>query len=188
MRRTAIAATVACAGLLTVSLVSPAFGGPSVTGIAKQAKKALKIGKSAKRAAASATRTANQARDTADAASGTASQALGQAGRVSTVTISQEVAAAPGTFAEFDLRCPGGYVPTGHGAGNGALDLVFTGPLSNGFIAAMSNLGGADTYSGILYVICAKGAWAATASLATTSRAEAMRSMRAAEAAVTASN
>lgn len=159
MKKTALAATLTCALLLAVSLASPAFGGPSIGGVAKKAAKALRIGKSAKK---------------------TANRALAEAGRVRTVTLQQEVAAAPGTFAEFDLRCPRGYVPTGHGIGNGALDPVFTGPVPDGFIAALSNLGGSDTYSGILYVICANGAWLGQAS-ATMSRPEARRAMESAE-------
>lgn len=67
-KRTAVSVIAACAVLLTVSLVTPALGGPSVGSLAKKAKKALKLGKSAKRtanaawsSAASANRKADQA-------------------------------------------------------------------------------------------------------------------------------
>lgn len=70
MRRTAVAAVLACAMLLATSIVSPAFGGPSVGSIAKTAKKALKIGKSASRAATAAKRTAASANTTANRGQG----------------------------------------------------------------------------------------------------------------------
>lgn len=80
MRRTAIAAVLACAMLLAVSIVSPAFGGPSIGSIAKTAKKALKTGKSASRAATAAKRTAATANSTANSAKTTAAAAQSLAG------------------------------------------------------------------------------------------------------------
>ena len=80
MRRTAIVAVLACAMLLAVSIVSPAFGGPSIGSVAKVAKKALKTGKSASRAAKAAKRTAQTANRTANSAKTTATAAQSLAG------------------------------------------------------------------------------------------------------------
>ncbi len=80
MRRTAIAAVLACAMLLAVSIVSPAFGGPSIASVAKTAKKALKAGKSANRAANAAKQSATTANSTANSAKTTATAAQSLAG------------------------------------------------------------------------------------------------------------
>lgn len=172
--------------VLALSLVSPAMGGPSISGIGKIAKKALKSSKQAQRTANASERVANAARqtagtaiDTANSANGNATNALAQAGLVKTSTVSQEVVAQPGDFAHFDVRCPAGYVAAGDGVGNGALDPVFTGPVGNGYIGSMSNLTGSQPFSGILYVVCAKGAFSATA--ARLPRSKAYGLMRAAE-------
>lgn len=74
MRRTMLAVT-ACALLLTVSIVSPAIGGPSVSKVAKQAKKALKLSKGATRKASGAARKANGATRNAKAAGNAAGAA-----------------------------------------------------------------------------------------------------------------
>ena len=111
-------------------------------------------------------KTAKRALKTAKSANKTAKRALNSYGYVKTIQREQEVAAAPGTFADFEVNCPTGYTPTGHGAGYGALDPVAVLPTDTGYIASMSNLGGLWTYSGNLYVICALGDTAGAASAA----------------------
>jgi hypothetical protein len=160
--RKAATAVAVLAALLALSIVSPAMGGPSLSSVARTAKSALKTAKSASKTARSAKKTA--------------SQAINSYAYLKTVQVRQEVAAAPGTFADFELHCPSGYVAVGHGAGNGALDPVGTYPFSNGYLASMSNLSGSATYSGILYVICTYGEYssiARTAAVLTRSEAKA---------------
>jgi hypothetical protein len=124
MRRTAIAAVLACASLLAVSIVSPAFGGPSIGSVAKTAKKALKTAKkgsrtasAAKRTAATARTTATSARETAasaqslaGAANGKADQALARpvvtVGGITPVEVA--VAIPPGGFETTAAVCPAG--------------------------------------------------------------------------------
>ncbi len=79
MRRTATAAVLACATMLAASIVSPAFGGPSIGSVTQTAKKALTTGKQAKRSASAAKRAASSAKSSADAASSLAATANGKA-------------------------------------------------------------------------------------------------------------
>lgn len=117
MRRTATAAVIVCASLLAASLVSPAFGGPSVGSVAKTAKSALKVGKAAKRSAASAQRTASSAKRNADAASGLAVTANGKADQAlarptvnpAGITIVSNQATIPASGSEvISAVCPAG--------------------------------------------------------------------------------
>jgi hypothetical protein len=110
MRRTALAAVLACALLLAVTIVSPAVGGPSIGSVASTAKKALKQGKAAKRTASAARRKANAASAQAAAANGKADQALARPavtpGGITTVTNS--IAIAPNDFEVIGAVCPPG--------------------------------------------------------------------------------
>jgi hypothetical protein len=122
--------------LLIATLVSPALGGPSISSVAKTAKKALRVAKSADKKA---------------------TKALNDYGYAATGHSRQERSAAPGTFADFDFDCPKDYVPVGHGLANGATDPVAVLTTPTGFIGSTSNLGGSNTYTASLYVICAWG-------------------------------
>lgn len=164
---------------LAATVVSPAVGGPSVSKIARQAKVALKIGKKANRGARIANRRSGRAHRLAFTANEKGDMALGRVGTVAITRVKQEVSAPPGEFARFDVRCPDGHVSVGHGVGNGALDPVITVPQGNGYIASMSNLSGSDTFSGILYVVCAEGA--AKAAISSAGRSAALRARHAAE-------
>jgi hypothetical protein len=135
MRRTAIAAVLACAMLLAVSIVSPAFGGPSIGSIAKTAKKALKTGKSANRTATAANRTANGAKSTANAAHSLAGSANGKADQALArpvvtpggITLAKSAVSSvpPGSVGSAIAFCPaghraisgGGFFNTGAGDG-----------------------------------------------------------------------
>ncbi|MEX1141872.1 MAG: alanine-zipper protein [Thermoleophilaceae bacterium] len=116
MRRITFAIT-ACALLLAVSIVSPALGGPSIGKVAKQAKKAFKIGKSAKRAAGAAKRTASAAQSAANAAQGTANTANSKADQAlarpavtpgGITAVSNTVGVAPESVAVTSAVCPSG--------------------------------------------------------------------------------
>ena len=147
MRRTAIAAILACAMLLAVSVVSPAFGGPSISSVAKTAKKALNSGKSAKRSAAAAKRTANAAKSAAATANGKADQALARpvfnAGQLA-VAEGGRTAAPPGEVSTALAFCPagqravsgGGFFNTG--AGDGIIASRANGDRSAWFVIGLS--------------------------------------------------
>src|SRR5690349_21168168 len=105
MRRTATAAILVCAVLLTMSIASPAFGGPSIGSVAKTAAKALGTAKKADRNARSALRVAR------------AGDGVGEIREVtsSTVTDATGVAAAKAT-------CPSGWRVISGGHTVGAFD------------------------------------------------------------------
>jgi hypothetical protein len=151
-------AVLVCTLFLVASVVSPAMGGPSLRSIAKTAKKALKVAKGADKRARTAQRDINDGTPTRQVNSG-------------------DVYAPPLDFARFDVRCPSGYVPSGMGAGYGALDPVFEGPTANGYIASMGNPSNTTSYKGNIYVICI---WGFNAS-SSKSQVNARRDMRRAE-------
>jgi hypothetical protein len=162
MRTARYSAVLLCSALLALSVVSPALGGPSISSVAQTAKKALKV---AKRADKKATK------------------ALNGYGYVATGHSRQERSAAPGTFADFDIDCPKGYVPVGHGLGNGATDPVAVLPTPTGFIGSTSNLGGSSTYSASLTAICAWGEYEGSLEVAARSKASQQRTLDALKAA-----
>lgn len=186
--RAATAAACIAAIAFTFSIVSPALGGPSIRSIAKTAKKALSTARTAKSTAGQAHHDAGVALNRADAAVGTANGALGVANAgAKTVTVDGgERAALPLDFAEWTVNCPPGYAPTGHGAGYGALEPVFEGPVPTGYIASMFNPSTTSTYSGNFYVVCVKGTWSAAARRGAPTKATMLRRRVAAERAVTA--
>ncbi len=114
MRRTATAAVLACAALLAVSIVSPAFGGPSISSVAKTAKKALKTGKAANRSAAAAKRSARTANTTANRALSSAGDGAGAV----TVVDGPKVTDAS-SVAGAQASCPAGaqLISGGHNVG-----------------------------------------------------------------------
>jgi hypothetical protein len=185
MRRTAIAAILACAMLLAASIVSPAFGGPSIGSVAKTAKKALKTGKSAERTARSAKRTSNAANGLAATANGKADQALARpvlnAAEISTAH-SPVNFAPPGGVSSAIAFCPagqrvisgGGFFNTG--APDGLLSTRANHDRSAWFVIGLSSSSITGTIEAYAYCAPVGGAVAAGVNRART-RAEVARTV-----------
>jgi hypothetical protein len=139
MRRLLAGALVAA---LAVGVAWPAGASPGSV-----ASKALRL-------AAKATRTAKHADKTAR-------QALTEtrAGAVTVHVGSGDVPAAPKDFAEFDVKCPEGFAPTGFSSGLGALELVAALATPDGYIGSYFNPSDSQVFSGSLDVICINGRW-----------------------------
>jgi hypothetical protein len=135
--------TLLACGVLTLALVLPAAGAPSIGDVADKAAKALRIAKGAKR-------TAKNARSAAD-------DAL-RGPRV--VFLDQERAAPPFDFAEFELTCPSGMQAVGVSMGVGALEPVIWASAGPTALASAFNPSSDTTYNGTLYVRCVEGLFA----------------------------
>jgi hypothetical protein len=156
-RKTVIAA-VLCAAFVSMSVVSPAVGGPSISKVSRIAKKALKTGRTANKRAKTALR----------------------GPRV--VEVSQEdIAAAPNDFAEFDVRCPRRYTAVGIGLGLGALEPVFFASYGGGALGAMFNPSTTTVFTGNAYVECVKSAGYVSSARVFRSKGEASKALRSAE-------
>lgn len=183
MRRTMFAVT-ACASLLAVSIVSPAVGGPSVSTVAKQATKALKLGKGATRKANAAAKSARSARSAASAAQTTANTAAGKAeqalarpvittGAITTVTNTASVPA--GETAVITAVCPGGQrviaggVVSDVSVGGTWIDVASTNRA--GWIGGAEDLPGGTGGTLTVEAYCAPTGQATAASQASTRRA-----------------
>jgi hypothetical protein len=155
----AAALAVALAALLfTASFVSPALGGPSLRSVARTAKKALRTAKKANK---------------------TAKKAYRNSGPPGIVSEEQtKVPAAPGGFAEFDVKCPSGTRAVGIGMGLGALEPVFFASYGSGALGSAFNPSQTSVYDGDMYVECVEGFAATASSTKKLSRSEALRERR----------
>jgi hypothetical protein len=98
-RHRAAGLAIVLAGVLVAgSVASPALGGPSVTSVARTAKKALRTARKANSRAKRAQRTANTAMRSA-----------------AVRDVSRDTSVPPGG-AIYELDCPGGFAPVGWGA------------------------------------------------------------------------
>jgi hypothetical protein len=149
-----VAAALLVAVTLTIGFAAPAVGVPSISKVYRVAKKALKTGQSAKKGPKVIERQ-----------------------RV-------DIPAAPGDFAEFDIRCPRGYTAVGIGLGLGALEPVFFASYGNGALGSMYNPSDTTVFNGDVFVECVKSSGHSTrsASVPQMSRGEAIRRLHEAEA------
>jgi hypothetical protein len=170
--------TLLVCAVLAIAIALPAAGAPSLSDIARKASKALKVAKKANRGQKAANNEAAGAQATADDALNRANTAL-TGPRVQ--TFSQERAAPPFDFAEFSITCPDGMLPVGISMGNGALDPVFAGPGGQTAIGSLFNSSDTTTYSGHMYVQCVDGRFLTGATVARTTRGEALDDMAEAE-------
>jgi len=160
-RKTALVMVV-CAGLLSLLVVSPAVGGPSIGKVSAIAKRALKTGKSANKRSKTALRVARR-------------------GPLVVERSQKDIPAAPGGFAEFDVKCPGGYTAVGIGLGLGALEPVFFASYGGGALGSMFNPSGSSVFTGGAFVECVKSAGYVGSARAFRSRGQALRALRRAE-------
>lgn len=132
-------ATVAAvlAAILAVSIVSPAFGGPSLAQVAKTAKKALRV----------ATTTKTQLRRSYDRTHPTEIASVDGGNRT----------APPFGFAEWDLSCPDNTIAVGSGIGYGALEPVSDLTYGDGTIVALFNPSDSQYFSGSVVLQCVWG-------------------------------
>lgn len=161
LRTAAITAIV-----LALAVAVPAAAGPSLSSVAKKAKKALS--------------TAQKANKTANTA-----LTLALAGPPVAHREQKDVPALPQDFAEFDVKCPAGYYAVGIGQGLGALIPVFFASYGGGALGSMFNPSTSSTYKGSMYVECVKSAGRISRASASTPRmtkTEALSRLRQAEA------
>ena len=169
--RNGVTAVACLAALLALSIVSPAVGGPSLSGVAKTAKKALKTANSAKKTANSAKKTAGQALREA---------AAGDTGAIMFVE-SPEVTVPANEAESAQANCPSGYkVISGGGS-------AIT---SDGIAVSITTSGragwGVVTYSSLIagtvqaQALCAPTGKAVAASTVAASRAALERKLEAA--------
>jgi hypothetical protein len=146
------------AGALVVALAIGVAGPAVGASPSSLARKAMKM-------ATKANKTAGQAKTLAAQASGSAAHAVdaAQAGPTTVQISSGDVSAPPNDFAEFDVRCPAGFVPTGFGPGLGALEMVAALPTPDGYLASYFNPSSSTSYKGSLYVVCERGQYQSAA-------------------------
>lgn len=136
---------VVATAVLLGTVVSPAFGGPSIRKVARTASKALRSARSAGKTAKTAKRTANTALSFSTAGAAVVQRSSG------------DVGALPGDFAQFDVPCPAGYRATGFSAGLGALELVAALSYGTGYLGSYYNPSSSTVFTGSLDVNCVRG-------------------------------